>query len=383
MPFERQLTRYRAWNLAGQAIRHATALGLHLKVTNDMVENIELRNRARVWYSLSRLEILLSEITGRPKCLRGADASVSRSSSALADDSHQPPPKLDHPVQDLDPHEIWKSFLGENQDIASTFSGGITPWQNFGPVAHSTAEPQFVSALELSAISDKIGSELYLSPVDLTWADVQGTVRKLERELTKWESDLSPDLRLSNAGTTNIDPRSNLELEMYHCSIRLILYRPFLCEILIDEESQDSIDFNRLCAQKCVHAAMQIVNMMPDNPAVETYLQVLPWWGLLHYVCQAGAIMLLELCLNVQHMQTETGNVMMAMRKVLEYLWALSCVSKSAYKAWTMFRMLSEKVTQRYHFNMLTDVPQHAQKPFSWTEDDDELLHRCLLKMMQ
>lgn len=290
---------------------------------------------------------------------------------------------MNYPVPGVDTREIWRAFLGENQDIAKTFSGVVTPWQRFGPVAHSTAEPQFSAALDLSAISDKIGSELYLSPVDLTWADVQGTVRKLERELTNWEADLSPDLKLSNTSMANIDPRSNLELELYHCSIKMILYRPFLCEILIDEESQGSIAFNRLCAQKCVYAAIQAVNMMPDHAAIENSLQVLPWWGLLHYVCQAGAILLLELCLNVLHMRTETGNVMMAMRKVLQYLWVLSPVSKSAHKAWTMFRLLVEKVTQRYQFDMLTDVPQSAQKPYSWTEEDDELLRQCLSKMMQ
>jgi len=289
---------------------------------------------------------------------------------------------MDYPVVGVDPCEIWRAFLGENQDVAKAFSGGITPWQQFGPLAHSTAEPQFFTALNLSAISDKIGSELYLSPVDLTWADVQGTVRKLERELAKWEADLSPDLQLSNSGMAEIDSRSNLELELYHCSVKLILYRPFLCEILIDEESQSSMAYNRLCAQKCVYAAIRVVNIMPDHAAIENCLQVLPWWGLLHYVCQAGAILLLELCMNVLHMQTETGNVVMAMRKVLEYLWALSPLSKSAHKAWTMFRLLVEKVTQRYQFDMLTDVPQNAQKPYNWTDEDDELLRRCLLKMM-
>ena len=358
---------------------------MHLRLSHETVSDIELRDRARVWYSLFRLEILLSEITGRPKCLRGADATVPRISLALGEDQdvRKPPVEMNYPVGGIDPRRVWKTFIGMNQGMANRLSGGITPWERFGPVADSTAESQFTAALELSAISEKVGSELYLSPVDLTWADVQGTVRKLDLELSRWEATVSPDLRLENLGVAKIDPRCILELEMYHCSVKMILYRPFLCEILIEEESQGSIDFNRLCAQRCVYAAIRVISMLPDHSAVEQSLQVLPWWGLLHYICQAGAILLLELCLNLQHMRTETENLIMAMRKALEYLWALSSGSKSAYKAWTMFRLLVAKVTQRYQFDMLLDVPQNAQKPQGWSDEDEQLLHRCLLKMMQ
>ena len=93
--------------------------------------------------------------------------------------------------------------------------------------------------------------------------------------------------------------------------------------------------------------------------------------------------MLLELCLNLQHLRIETGKLIMPMRKALEYLRALSSGSKSAYKAWTILRLLDEKVTQQYQFDMLQDTFQLAQKPQGWSDEDEQLLYQCLWKMMQ
>ena len=86
------------------------------------------------------------------------------------------------------------------------------------------------------------------------------------------------------------------------------------------DESVGSVDFNILHAKACVEAAMHMLSAMPDNPIAIEVFQILPWWSLLYYVCQAAAVLLLELCLSIQYMGGESKVVFSATRKALNYL---------------------------------------------------------------
>jgi hypothetical protein len=48
---------------------------------------------------------------------------------------------------------------------------------------------------------------------------------------------------------------------------------------------------------ECVQAALTMLQLMPDHPNVSEAYRVLPWWSLLHFVCQAAAVLIMELCL--------------------------------------------------------------------------------------
>lgn len=161
---------------------------------------------------------------------------------------------------------------------------------------------------------------------------------------------------------------------MYYCSVKMILFRPFCCDIQIEGESRESADFNQIGAQRCVNAAIYMLDLMPDNPIAEKVLQVLPWWTILHYICQATAILLLELCLSMLHMQDDPFKLWLALRKGLRYLWALSPGSKSAYRAWRIFRLLVGKAVQMYSHDVFKDVPTDAPTPPGWDDIDEENL---------
>ena len=127
-----------------------------------------------------------------------------------------------------------------------------------------------------------------------------------------------------------------------------MLYLPCLCEIKIDGESDQSHQFNLGCGRYCVEAALDLVNILPDTLVEHQILQVLPWWALLHYICQAAGILILELCLNMQHVPADSETVMLGLRKALNYVLALSGNFKSALKAWNTIRPLFEKALQQY-----------------------------------
>lgn len=378
-----ELTASRAWSIVAQTIRHATALGLHLKVSSGVFSNEEFKKRASIWWSLFRLEVLLSEITGRPKCVNEQVITVPRTSVLSEEDrvDDETPSVIDPPDSAFNSAELWQSFMGDNSLIGETLKGGVIPWSKLVPMGFNMSENHFPAALELSGISNKIGSILYLSPADLTWADVQTTVRDLEADLACWQELLSSDLKIDRIGESDVDPRSNLDIEMNLCSLRMILYRPFLCEIHIEDESARSIDFNQRSARAGVIAAIRMTQILPDDPVAAQVLMILPWWTLLHYISQATAILCLELCLNVQHMQEETRDVMMALRKALNYLWALSPTSKSAYRAWNTYRPLVEKVAQKYRRSILTEMPSEAARPAGWSEEDERNLRATVAQL--
>lgn len=371
----------RAWGLIAQTIRHATALGLHLKFTPGALSEAELARRSRVWWSLYRIEVLLSEITGRPKCLHAADFTVPFRSLFSEEEGQVAATEaisITSLVPGVDSLTAWNKFLGPDIRIANKFSGSGVPWRNLGPIGLNISEAHFVAALELSGLSERMGSTLYLSPADLTWADVQATVRGLENDLERWQYELDRKQTMQAIDESSTDPRSIIELEMYFCSLRMVLFRPFLCEIQIEEESTESMEQNQHSARACVQAAVRLLQIMPDDPSAGEVLQVLPWWALLHYVSQVTAVLLLEMCLNIQHMQDETNEVLTSLRKALNYLWALAPGSKSAFRAWNIFRPLVEKVSQRFRRNVLADVPLEAPRPRTWSDHDEKLMRQSV-----
>lgn len=186
-------------------------------------------------------------------------------------------------------------------------------------------DTHFVFALQLFKIGDNIASKLYLAPLDQTRAEIQTTLRQCERDVANWQSKLEAESRTKNLdGGFTIKVSRHTRSPLHLCSIRMILYRPFLCEIRISEESKESSDLNRRCADACVRAAIDLVQHLPNGPIPPQVTQTLPWWRLLHYVGQSLAVISLELCLNLQHIEDDTrGAIFPSLRKALSYLQCL------------------------------------------------------------
>ena len=67
--------------ISGLAIRHAMALGLHVRSQAKDLTDVNKEIRYRIWWSLYSLEQLLSALTGRPSCVRDRDI--------IGSDTHQ------------------------------------------------------------------------------------------------------------------------------------------------------------------------------------------------------------------------------------------------------------------------------------------------------
>jgi len=183
----------------------------------------------------------------------------------------------------------------------------------------------------------------------MSWSDVQDAVRQFNIELQQWMVRLPPSLTVlqTQQPIRSADPR--IELAMYYWSVRMNLYRPCLCDMegRIENESKASREFNTMAAVACVDAALSMLRLMPDSPLVTEAYRVLPWWNLLHYVCQAAAILILELCLGVQHCPERISEILEGLRKAMLYLRMMSGASLSAFKAWRVCRQTMNDATSR------------------------------------
>ena len=253
-------------------------------------------------------------------------------------------------------------------------SGGAIPWDRFVPVGSDVYPQHFTRRLALSQIRDEIGAELYEAAIQMTWFDYQLKTSALKEKLDAWFDSLPYELRVDYAGRSISDPRSRLELAMYYQSVCMILWRPCLCEIVIKDESSASTRFNHEGALACVQSALHMLDMMPDPPVRAEIFEILPWWSVLHYTCQATAVLLLELAMDMQHMQESATRVIAALRKAIDYLWTLAPQSKSAYKAWNIVRCLVYKLPGRYRTDGLSDIPILAPRPRNWDEGNETMM---------
>lgn len=98
-----------------------------------------------------------------------------------------------------------------------------------------------------------------------------------------------------------------------------------------------------------------MLELLPDVEPGEAHeiFQLLPWWATLHYTCQAASILMLELSLKCEHLDREEFDddqkqLLMSLEKAMKYMWLLAATSRSAEKAWTIFRQLFEETMALY-----------------------------------
>lgn len=69
--------------------------------------------------------------------------------------------------------------------------------------------------------------------------------------------------------------------------------------------------------------------------------------------CRAASILMLEMAIKCEHLAKEDfeqdqQQLMTSLRKAMDYLWLLAATSRTAGKAWTIFRQLFEETMAHY-----------------------------------
>ncbi|OAT13143.1 C6 transcription factor [Blastomyces gilchristii SLH14081] len=309
----------RAWNVIGLAVRFAQTRALHLVNTSTELSEGEREFELRVWHSISSMERFLCVLTGRPSSLQ------DRFTSARL------PRPMDFPST---------GPLAYNASRAAM--AAMYPPSNTTPVTSSAIPPWtiFVRCLRLDLIIAEALEELYSpSTVNRTWAGVQNLVLDLDKKLAQWRDDLPHrilDLSPASKGLPPLDQRMYLNLRFYGACI--LINRPCFCEAqqlrdAIPSQSATSKRMDEDAAISCLSAARNIIDLLPqDIQPAKLYLAT-PWWCVLHYIVQAGTVLVMELSMDVSHLPNETENLIKESTCVLRWLQALSVTNEPAHRA--------------------------------------------------
>jgi hypothetical protein len=204
----------RSWTVCGIAVRHAVALGLHVRSEAKDLSDMDKELRVRLWWSLYSLERLLDELTGRPSCISDRDISTplpinmeesqfwrnyplykkhsrqSITSPTSKDKTRLFAPQIPTPITSsttsMDPSMVSTSPTG-----SPTYSAYPFPMTRF-PITSST---YFIYRTQLSIISHDILTQLYCAAlVKAKWSKVQETIRDIDSRLLRWKTSLPKEI---------------------------------------------------------------------------------------------------------------------------------------------------------------------------------------------
>ncbi|KAL1953994.1 hypothetical protein VTO42DRAFT_1849 [Malbranchea cinnamomea] len=309
----------RAWHVIGKGIRYAYTRALHLvNVTPDLTVEKELE--IKVWHSLCSVEQFLAALTGRPTSLQGRFISAR---FPRFNESHNSPSRL---------------FVGSfarsgNSDRATKteLDPALASWN------------VLVAGRHLDAIVSDVLVELYsASTVNCTWAHVQRSVARLDMRLERWKNEVVPGLLLQ---ADPIDARQYPSRERMYLLLRfyatsILINQVSLCEArklssAIPSQSEASKRMDNDSAARCVSAARNLIQLLPVNVDAVEFYRTTPWWCALHYLVQAGVVLMAEISYGCSHTPpSQTESLINESYLVLRWLYTLSPTSYPAYRAW-------------------------------------------------
>ena len=268
------------------------------------------------------MEQFLSVLTGRPAALQERFISARLPKASEQTDS--------------------PSALFRERIAASTIAeAAATSSTSLDPVTVSSSI--FVAGRRLDAIAADALVGLYsASTVNRTWAHVQRILTQLNTRLENWKNELVPGLLISAHSTdSNQYPsREQIYLSLRFFATSILINQVSLCEAkelfsAIPSQSEASRRIDEDSAVRCVTAARSLIQLLPANIDVVQFYRTTPWWCTLHYLIQAGIVLMTEISFNASH--TPSSEIPILVNEcslVLRWLFTLSPTSHSAHRAW-------------------------------------------------
>ena len=381
----------RSWTVCGIAIRHATALGLHVRSEAKELSDADKEFRVRLWWSLYSLERVLDELTGRPSCI--SDREISTPLPINVDEAdfrrdrvlYENRPTLHDPgrgkakfaeAELLTPQESTSPSKVSSQHSGSPLAS--TPLASFSfpmirlPVTSST---YFIYRTQLSIICHEILAQLYsASLVKAKWSGVQDEIRRVDARLLQWKSSLPEELDFSSKTPTQTRGYEihRTSLSMFYNSSRMILFRPCLCHgRRIERQSERSKSFDANAAITCIQSARNIIAALPNIEEPKRLYLITAWWDTIHYIIEAASVLMLELAYRAEHLPSQAEDILTDSKTAVMWLRAMSDQSIAARKGWEIFDNLLGLVAPRVGGNT-GNMPTTAPEPPGWKKKNPE-----------
>ena len=354
--------------MSGIAVRYATTLGLNLENNNGKLSDTSKEIRYRVWWALYSVERALAVMTGRPVSVIDSDCNTPLPVPVNEDTF----PGIGSGVlyANARPQPFRRVSSGESRTTENTTpsSSGLSsrrrtsPTSSMSPISQaSNFDPYkniapseslfFLHHIQLTTLTNEVLIRLYRAgTMSQSWADVQRTIASLDHSLEKWRAKLPSLFDFTKKQRDQQFIRERMSLGFSYYGTKIIINRPCLCRVdcQIPNESDHCKEFNHSTAAACVHAARNMLDLLPEQPNPIGLYKVSPWWSLLHHLMQAATVLMLELSLRADHMPYDAENILSSAKKAAQWLHKMAADNVSARRAWNlcsdMLRKLAPKV---------------------------------------
>lgn len=305
--------------MIGIAALTGIALGLNIK---EMISGLDVNSseaRNQLWWSIVRLEGILSVMTGRVSFLGIASCSAS-------------PPRLD-PVLNHEGPDVaqainnlqWTIHLREEQ---------MASQRRFLKDSSPTSCLYRFYMIDLSLIAREFANDMCTTSLPLAvGARMERRTELYGKKLDYWASTLHPSFWFQADEAKSLPARMSsvrLSLKLNYLSVQIILCRPCL----------DSLAFST-----GIQAALAVIALLPDEPDLVWCYEVPEWWILLHVLTQAIVVLLLAISIDPAPKRLEetadpfelANKYWPEVEKGMTWLYCLGETSESARRAFQFF----------------------------------------------
>ncbi|KAL4984856.1 fungal-specific transcription factor domain-containing protein [Aspergillus falconensis] len=304
-----------SWQTNGRAARLAISMGLNLRADGDQIDPVSKETRARIWWSIFTLEHILSGMTGRPSYIDYQSMSVCL--PLPFDEAQFQPPGAE---ELLKAPAVRDSKLQWTVDATESELYTRDQWL-------ATIRPRqplyFFHLVDLSVIMHAASRAIYGIP---TAEDiVESNISFYREKLESWMSSLQPafafttsdanahhadrDEKILGAGLAS-DCRERISLALAYYSSQVVLNRSCLTYPEVQAGTNLRIPRSRFgddTAKSCVHFALALVSILPDQPDMRWISKLTSWWSLLHSIVLALTVLLIQLCVGQVPVRDASG----------------------------------------------------------------------------
>ena len=339
-------------------MRHAFSLGLNLKNNSQGISDSSKEIRYRVWWAVCSAEFRLSAMNGRSSAFLSANCTAPLPRPVEEETFFLPRNTAFENQEDQSQpcHLIGESpsidGARPNQPSSSSARMTASPMESSGPTSSPHSIPSshalyFLLQTKLGLITNEVLDQLYRpKTVTRSWAHVQLIISALAAKLEQWRTDLPFIFDFSKRQRDQQFGQQRMCLGFFFYSTVMIISRPCLCRMnrTMPRTSEKSKEFDRATAAKCVHAAKDMLNLLPNQPNPFGLYKVAPWWCVVHHLVQASTVSMLELSFQADHVPEEVDHILQTAKKAAHWLRSMAETDLAASRAWRLCEGMLHKV---------------------------------------
>jgi hypothetical protein len=344
-----------------------------MKNTNEGMPNVSKEARYRLWWCLYTFEHMLGIMTGRSTCILDGVCTTPMPLPFGEEELRKPFAARLLADQGLRQGCVGSAMASsyvrqigpnptEGRDIQNTIEPRNGKWLKSQPASHALC---YLFYTDLALISQEIANRVYAPGcVNIPWAEIENRIGELRARIDRWYHNLPEALDfVRKADNQDQDMhRLKLFLAFHFYSARITLGRPCLCrrDARLDPNKEPS--FSLITAKMSLESALKMLDLLPDQPNCTDLYQVCPWWCILHFMMQAGTVLLLELSFSSIHVPGEEQNFLVAAKKAVRWLYAMSKYSAASRRAWQLCDSNLRRIAYGMKYDV-SDMPKFAYEP--------------------